>query len=147
MSKSRRHDLDLTGTCDCGAITLTANGRPISMFQCACLHCQKTSGGGHSSVVVMPSESVTVNGATKSHVRPADSGATFVRHFCPECGTTIHAESSRAPAFRILPVGLFAGHNDGFEPNQLIFSFNHPAWDLISDHLPRYDAYRPEAAP
>jgi len=134
--------LDLTARCDCGAVTLTANGRAISMFQCACDNCQRVSGSGHSSVVLLPADAISVTGATKSHSRPADSGATFTRHFCPECGTTIHAESSRAPGFAILPVGLFSGQNDWFAPNQLIFARSHRDWDLIAAEIPRYDRYR-----
>ncbi|ODT73776.1 MAG: hypothetical protein ABS76_38500 [Pelagibacterium sp. SCN 64-44] len=137
-------ELDLEAACDCGAVTLTAKGRPISMFQCACRNCQKISGSGHSSVVLFPTDAIRVIGATKSFVRPADSGAVFTRHFCPECGTTLHAESSRAPAFRIVPAGLFAGDNDWFAPSQLIFARSHPAWDLVADHLPRHQSYRPE---
>lgn len=136
--------LDLTATCDCGAVSLTATGQAISLFQCACLNCQKVSGSGHSSIVLVPAEAVRMVGATKSFVRPADSGAMFTRHFCPECGTTLYAQSSRAPAFKILPIGLFAGQNEWFEPNQLIFARSHPAWDLVEDYLPRHAAYRPE---
>ncbi|WP_052715765.1 GFA family protein [Devosia chinhatensis] len=136
--------LDLKASCDCGAVTLSAIGTAISMFQCACLNCQKVSGSGHSSVVLLPNDAVRLVGATKSTARPADSGATFTRHFCPECGTTLYAQSSRAPAFRILPVGLFAGQNDWFAPNQLIFARSHCAWDLVDDALPRHDAYRPD---
>ena len=138
--------IDLSAHCDCGATTLRAKGRIISMFQCACDNCQRVTGSGHSSVVLLPADAVSVTGATKSHARPADSGATFTRHFCPECGTTIYAQSSRAPAFKILPVGLFSGQNDWFMPNQLIFNRSHRDWDLVAEHLPRYERYR-EAAP
>lgn len=137
-------ELDLAASCDCGAVTLTAKGRPISMFQCACMNCQKASGSGHSSVVILPDAAVTISGQTKSFMRPADSGATFTRHFCPECGTTMHAQSSRAPAFRIVPAGLFAGQNDWFVPNQLIFARSQAGWDLIDQHIPHHAAYRPE---
>lgn len=128
--------------CDCGAVTLTARGRVVSMFQCACEHCQRVSGSGHSSVALLPASAISTTGATKTHARPADSGATFTRHFCPDCGTTLYAQSSRAADLRILPVGLFAGQNDWFVPNQLIFARSHRHWDLIADHLPRHDAYR-----
>lgn len=147
MTKTPMPDLDLVGTCDCGAVTLHVKGQPVSMFQCACLNCQKASGSGHSSVVLLPNPGVRATGATKSYVRPADSGAKFTRHFCPECGTTVFAESSRAPAFRIVPAGMLAGQNDWFVPNQLIFARSHMAWDLIEDHLPQHDAYRPEKQP
>ncbi|WP_297113312.1 GFA family protein [uncultured Devosia sp.] len=135
-------ELDLTASCDCGAVTLHAQGRPVSMFQCACLHCQKASGSGHSSIVLFHRAGVTVEGETKSHTRPADSGANFTRHFCPECGTTVFAESSRAPQLRIVPAGLFAGQNAWYAPNQLIFARTHQAWDMIPEHLPRHQRYR-----
>lgn len=123
---------------------LQARGRVVSMFLCSCENCQKVAGGGHSSVVLLPADAISVVGALKPFSRPTQSGATFTRHFCPECGTTLHAQSSRAPALRILPVGIFAGHNDWFRPNQLIFARSHPDWDLIADHLPRHQTYRPE---
>jgi hypothetical protein len=136
--------IDQSSHCDCGAITLSVSGHAISMFQCSCRNCQTVSGGGHSSIMLLPSDAVHIVGATKSFARPADSGATFTRHFCPECGTTIAAESSRAPAFRIIPVGLFAGANDWYQPNQLIFSRIHPHWDFIDAEIPQHEAYRPK---
>lgn len=139
-------ELDLTATCDCGAVTLHVAGRPISMFQCACLNCQKASGGGHSSIVLLSADAARTTGATKSFRRLAASGANFSRHFCPECGTTVFATSSRAPGLRIVPVGMLAGLNDWFKPNQLIFSRSHAGWDLIEEHIPRHDTYRGESA-
>lgn len=144
MSTHDLPELDLVASCDCGAVTLAIKGRPVSMFQCACQNCQKASGSGHSSIVLLPLAATKVTGATKSFVRPADSGANFTRHFCPVCGTTVFAESSRAPAFRIVPVGLFAGQNDWYVPNQLIFARSQAGWDLIDDHIPHHSAYRPE---
>ena len=134
--------IDIATHCDCGAVEMTVRGRIVSMFQCACDNCQRATGGGHSSVALLPAVSISVVGETKSYSRPADSGATFTRHFCPLCGTTIMAESSRAASLRILPVGLFAGQNDWFAPNQLIFARSHRHWDLVADHLPRHERYR-----
>lgn len=139
-----RPELDLTAHCDCGAVTLQLKGKAVSMFQCGCENCQKVSGSGHSSAVLMPASSTALSGVTKSFERPADSGATFTRHFCPDCGTTMLAHSSRAPDLRIVPTGLLAGHNDWFSPNQLIFARSHPGWDLIAEQIPRHETYRPE---
>ncbi|MHA6297788.1 GFA family protein [Devosia sp. CAU 1758] len=144
MSAKHMPDLDLSGSCDCGAVTLAIKGRPVSMFQCSCHNCQRASGSGHSSIVLFPADDLAVNGATTSYARPANSGATFTRHFCPECGTTLFALSSRAPALRLVPAGLFAGRNDWFAPNQLIFARSQAAWDLIDEHIPHHTAYRPE---
>lgn len=146
MTTQTHNHIEQTTRCDCGAITLSVTGKIVSMFLCSCENCQRSTGGGHSSVALFHHEALRTVGATKSYSRPADSGATFTRHFCPECGTTVYAQSSRAPALRIVPVGIFAGHNDWFKPNQLIFERGHQAWDLIADHLPRHETYRPDAS-
>ena len=141
---SKQH-LELSAQCDCGAVTLHLAGQVVSMFQCSCSNCQKVSGSAHLSVVLMPAEAVRTVGATKTYSRPADSGASFMRHFCPDCGTTVWAQSSRAPALRIVPAGMLAGQNHWFAPNQLIFSRTHPDWDLVEQQMPHYQTYRPES--
>jgi hypothetical protein len=136
------NELNQSGRCECGAIVLHAHGRVVSMFQCSCENCQRATGTGHSSAVLLHAEALRVVGATKAFSRPAESGATFTRHFCPECGTTVLAQSSRAPALRIVPVGVFAGDDTWFKPNQLIFARSHQIWDLVADHLPWHETYR-----
>lgn len=142
MSKPPSPAIDLTSRCDCGATSVTARGPVLSMFYCGCENCQKVSGGGHSAVVLLPSASVQVEGETRAFTRPAASGAEFTRWFCPGCGVTVRAASSRAPGVTILPAGLFAGANGWFAPNQLIFASQHPHWDEIDPGLPRHALYR-----
>jgi len=142
MSSHGRPSIDLAATCDCGAIRLAARGEVLSMFLCSCANCQRSTGTGHSSVVLFPLAGIAVEGKPKTHARPAESGALFTRHFCPDCGTTLCARTSRAPALCLLPAGLFAGQNDWFRPGQLLFARSHPAWDLVADHLPRHQTYR-----
>lgn len=145
MTNAPRPIIDLTATCACGAVTMSVSGPIVSMLQCSCLDCQRATGAGHADVAAMRADAIRVEGATKSFNRRSASGAIFTRHFCPECGTGIYGQSSRAPALRMFMVGFFAGQNDWFAPNQLIFARSHPHWDLIADHLPRHATYR-EAA-
>jgi len=126
---------------------MAVRGRIAAMLMCACQDCQRASGTGHSTVALVPSPALTVTGRTKGFDRPSDSGATFTRHFCPDCGTPLFGQSSRAPDIRMIAVGFFVGQNDWFAPNQLIFARSHQAWDLIADHLPRHNTYREQAAP
>jgi hypothetical protein len=46
----------------------------------------------------------------------------------------------------MIPVGFFAGQNDWYEPNQLIFARSQQAWDLVADHLPKHARYRESAS-
>lgn len=142
MIKRDKPVLHLTGHCDCQSVAVTVAGPTVSMFQCACENCQRAGGGGHSNAALFRADAVTIVGETKAYARPADSGATFTRHFCITCGATVCAVSSRASDLRILPVGLFAGHNDWFAPTQVIFARSHRDWDLLADALPRHQRYR-----
>lgn len=121
-------------------------GEIASMFFCACTDCQRYTGGGHACVALVRSEALAVEGARpKSFARSSESGATFTRHFCPDCGTPLYGQSSRVPELRMLPVGFFVGQNEWFDPNQMIFARSHQTWDVIADHLPRHETYRPPA--
>jgi len=42
----------------------------------------------------------------------------------------------------MVAVGFFAGQNEWFAPSQLIFARSLQEWDVIADHLPRYETYR-----
>ena len=112
------------------------------MLLCACRDCQRATGTGHSAVALVAAADLSIAGATKSFSRPAESGATFTRWFCPECGTPLHGESSRAPGLAMLPVGLFGDDTAWFAPSQLIFARSHRDWDAIPAGLPRHDTYR-----
>jgi hypothetical protein len=122
-------------------------GKVLSMFLCSCEDCQRASGTGHAAVVLARAADVTVSGETRSFVRPANSGATMTRHFCPTCATPLYARSSRAPDVIMLPAGLFgAAAADWYEPNQLIFARSHRPWDTIAGDLPQHATYRNDGA-
>lgn len=134
--------LDENASCACGAITVTAKGRVLSMLLCSCLDCRKATGTGHSGFVAMRAQDVAVSGQTRSFTRIADSGSEISRHFCPTCGTPLFGLTARSPGLILLPVGLF-DNPDWFAPGQAIFSRTHLDWDTLPD-IPRYDTYRPQ---
>ena len=147
MTDGHRPHLDLEAHCACGTVSVRLLGRVHSMLLCSCLDCQKATGTGHSSVAMVDASAVTIAGPTQSFKRPADSGATFTRTFCPTCGTPLSGASSRAPGILLLPVGLFGAETDWFVPNQLIFARSHHDWDLVPADLPQHAKYRETARP
>jgi hypothetical protein len=147
MDRKPRPIVDLTAKCACGAVSLHLSGKVLSMFMCSCEDCQRATGAGHSAVLLAQPADVTISGAVKSFARPANSGAVLTRSFCPECGTPLAAQSSRAPQVLMLPVGLFgAAAADWYAPNQLIFARSHRDWDAIAADLPQHQTYRDEGA-
>ena len=73
-----------TGGCLCGAVRLTANGKPWRVGLCHCMDCRKHHGALFHASAIFPAEAVTVTGETR-----AFSG----RHFCPTCGSPVFARS------------------------------------------------------
>jgi hypothetical protein len=142
MGSKPRLQVDISARCACGAVTIALKGRVYSMFMCACEDCQKATGTGHATVAIADPAEVSISGKVRGFARQAASGATFTRYFCPSCGTPLYGGTDRAPDAMMLPVGFFAGQNDWFVPNQLIFERSHRGWDLIADHLPRHETYR-----
>ena len=135
--------VDMGASCACGAIRVTARGPVLSMLLCSCEDCQRATGAGHAAVFAIDRTGFAVEGETAAFSRPADSGATFTRHFCPRCGTPIYGESSRAARLVLVPVGLFgAAAATWYHPTQLIFARSHRDWDSIAAGLPRHATYR-----
>jgi hypothetical protein len=147
MDRKPRPIVDLIAHCACGAVSVRFAGKVLSMFMCSCEDCQRATGAGHSAILLARPADVAVIGPARSFARPANSGATLTRSFCPDCGTPLFAVSSRAPDVRMLPVGLFgAAAAEWYVPNQLIFARSHRDWDLIDPDLPQHQTYRDEGA-
>lgn len=73
-----------TGGCQCGAVRLSATGRPYRVGICHCLDCRKHHGALFYAAAVFPEDAVTVEGATQDYEG---------RHFCPLCGSSVFARS------------------------------------------------------
>ena len=142
MGPSMRPEIDVSASCACEQVTVRVAGHVRSMFLCSCEDCQRSTGTGHAAVALVPIGDLSVTGETRSFARPAHSGATLTRWFCPTCGTPLYARSSRADGLALLPVGLFGPNTGWFAPNQLIFARSHRDWDVVADHLPRHATYR-----
>ena len=74
-------------------------------FVCHCRSCQRFTGSAFGAVVVVPKNTVTINGTMKTSTGPGGSGMPLHRHFCPECGSSIGEESDRRPGVLILNIG------------------------------------------
>jgi hypothetical protein len=147
MEKASRPEIDITVACACGAVTMQLAGTVRSMFMCSCEDCQRATGTGHSAAFLVRAADVSVAGETKHYARAANSGATFARWFCPNCGTPLFAQSSRATELLTIPVGLLGKLAlPWYRPNQLLFARTHREWDLVPEHIPHHQTYREKGA-
>jgi hypothetical protein len=73
-----------TGGCLCGAVRITASGRPYRIGLCHCLDCRKHHGALFGAFAIFPEDAVTIHGAASDF-----NG----RHFCPRCGASVFSRS------------------------------------------------------
>ena len=97
----------ITGGCLCGAVRYTAETDPANAGVCHCRDCQKFTGSAFATVVMAPKEAMTLSGSLKTFSSVGGSGKPILRHFCPECGSSIAEEPGTRPGMVILNVGTF----------------------------------------
>ncbi len=97
----------LTGGCLCGAVRYATSAEPLATFVCHCRDCQKFTGSAFGAMSVFPKEAVTITGTMKTFASVGGSGKSILRHFCPECGSSIAEEAGTAPGRMVLNVGTF----------------------------------------
>ena len=97
--------VEMSGGCLCGKVRYMASAEPIFVGVCHCTDCQKFSGSAFSTVVAVPSATVTVTGTLKTFTKNGDSGQPIHRRFCPECGSGILDEAVLMPQVVMLNAG------------------------------------------
>ena len=105
--KARVVEMEIKGGCLCGAVRYTAEADPTSATVCHCRDCQKFTGSAFAALVRVTKEAVTFEGTLKTFSSIGGSGNPILRHFCPECGSSIAEEPGTRPGMIILNVGTF----------------------------------------
>jgi hypothetical protein len=135
-------EVETTGRCLCGAVTIAVKGTPVRMAQCHCRDCQRMTGTGHASNAFFNSADVEVAGATNSVTVTTDSGNASIRHFCPVCSSRVFGTNSARPGVLVVPVGVLED-SSWFAPEVVVYTRSAPAWDLTTDAVPHFDAMPP----
>ncbi len=126
-----------TGGCLCGAVHYEGEGEAIFSGHCHCTDCRKSSGTGHCSHMVVPTNAVKITGTLTQFAKKADSGFLVTRFFCPACGSPIYSTNTRWPdMFAIRASSL--DDPDVFAPQMIVYDSRRVAWDAIDADLPRF---------
>ena len=127
----------LSGGCECGAIRYECSAEPLMAGHCHCRSCQKASGTGHVSHLMVPKAAVTITGDARLYERAADSGTRVRRGFCPNCGAAVYGESSGWPDVLTLRAGSL-DDPERFHPGMIVYAAAAPSWDRMDPALPSY---------
>ena len=127
----------IKGGCLCGAVRYTAEADPTSATVCHCRDCQKFTGSAFAALVRVAKEALTVEGAFKTFRSTGGSGNPILRHFCPECGSSIAEEPGTRPGMIILNVGTFDDPSVA-KPGREIFRDDALPWVEVNGEIPRF---------
>ena len=127
----------LTGGCQCGAARYECAVEAVFTGNCHCRDCQKATGGAYVPVLALPADALKITGEVKYYESRADSGHTFSRGFCPNCGARLFGKSSGMPAI----IAITAGSLDDpsrFKPAIDFYTSSAQPWDHMNPQLPKF---------
>jgi hypothetical protein len=127
----------ITGGCLCGAVRYSAEADPTGVTVCHCRDCQKFTGSVFAALIMVPKAVLTLTGPVKTFTGVGGSGKPILRHFCPECGSSIAEEPGTRPGMVILTVGTFDDPSVA-TPAREIFRDDAVTWVQVQGDIPRF---------
>lgn len=95
-----------SGGCLCKKITYKFDkSYVISAHHCHCTDCQKSTGSGKATILLIPNESLQINGELKYYTVTGSAGSNISRGFCAECGSPLISFVKENPDIKFIKAG------------------------------------------
>jgi len=126
-----------TGGCLCGSIRYSLVDEPRWVMQCCCRDCQLATGTGHTTIVAIHNEQVTLQGTPAVYTTTGETGGSVHRHFCPECGSRLFTTGDLPGPIWIFQSGTL-DEPGSVRPTAAIYVQDKIPWDQLDPSLPTY---------
>ncbi len=98
-----------TGECLCGQLRCGFDrNQVISAHHCHCKDCQKITGSGKATIVMLPTEALTIEGEFNTYTVTGSEGSQVTRGFCPNCGSQMISYVEEVPDQRFIKAGTLS---------------------------------------
>jgi hypothetical protein len=125
-----------TGGCLCGAVNYHfPKDQAISAHHCHCTDCQKSTGSGKATIIIVPASTMVSEGELKFYSVKGSGGSTVSRGFCPECGSPIMSQIKEMPAINIVKAGSL-DQSDWVQVQSSFWSDTAQTWSPVDPGLP-----------
>ncbi len=95
-----------SGRCLCGDFTYQFDRETvISAHHCHCKDCQRMTGSGKATIVLVPTEALQSRGELNTFTVTGTDGAHVTRGFCPRCGSQVISWLEEMPTARFIKAG------------------------------------------
>ena len=127
-----------SGGCLCGAVKFEFD-KPnlISAHHCHCIDCQKSTGSGKATVLVLPSNAIKMEGELKFHTTTTISGRNMNRGFCRDCGSPVLSFIEEMPEVKFVKAGSL-DDSSWLKIDSNFFSSSAHAWSPIDEDIPSF---------
>jgi hypothetical protein len=122
------------GECYCGDIRYRISGEPVIQLYCFCEDCHSIAGtdGYHTGYMVKESDFHLTRGTPATHEELSKEGRTIKRHYCPNCGSHLWAQTDLG----LLSVSAGTFDDPGvFHSTKKVFVHDAPDWARAANEL------------
>ncbi len=124
-----------SGGCLCGAIKYEFDkSNLISAHHCHCIDCQKSTGSGKSTILMLPAQSILMDGELKFYTSPTSSGRNMSRGFCQECGSPVLSFIKEMQEVNFLKAGSL-DDSSWLKIDSNFYSSSAHSWSPIDDDI------------
>ncbi len=135
-------DEALAGGCLCGAIRYRIVGAPLFVSQCCCRDCQKATGTGHTTIVGIHRDQLTLEGRPAAYTTAGDTGGDVTRHFCGRCAGRLYTSGTLPGEVIMVQAGSLDDPNR-IQPESVIYAKDRLVWDCFNPALPQFPMLPP----
>ena len=94
------------GGCLCEKVGYKFNqSNVISAHHWHCIDCQKSTGSGKATILLIPSDALEVNGKIKYYSVTGSAGSHISRGFCENCGSPLISFVEENPSIKFIKAG------------------------------------------
>ena len=124
-----------SGGCLCGAIKYEFDkSNLISAHHCHCIDCQKSTGSGKSTILMLPAQAILMDGELKFYTSPTSSGRNMSRGFCQECGSPVLSFIKEMQEVNFLKAGSL-DDSSWLKIDSNFYSSSAHSWSPIDDDI------------
>ena len=131
--------MPLSGRCSCGTVTYDIVDEPLFTQACHCTDCQRTTGSAFTIHIVIPEETLSIEGRTTMAIVTSGSPHGCELHYCERCGVFLWV---RYRYHQVPVIAVRGGTLDdprAVTPQAHIFTRSKQPWIQIPADVPAFE--------
>jgi hypothetical protein len=126
---------EVTGGCLCGAYRYSFDrDQVITAHHCHCKDCQKSTGSGKATFVMLPAAVLQEQGELASYTVTGTDGSHIARGFCQTCGSPVASYIEEMPDLRLIKAGSL-DESDWINVSSSFWSCSARSWSPVDSTI------------